>query len=723
MFVCYFHAIHHGLFGTLTIDVLRHLDVMIWCIRHKFLENVESRYPNSVSWNLHVSERKLAAIERTWPNLTGYTAETAMQNESTLFIEDALSNLQIEQDIGRTVSGELDVRSLLGDAYQLSDLSEMVGVSGLYPFKDLRSAADILFLHGTSDVFLYYLFDRHWSTPDVNWRHIVDDFATSFNIHRRSVLESLVFYLLDDHSDEALHQASQLLPVIAGRDTHPKVAEVLLERQRPDLALMVLRCCGRDGFSAHSINHDGSLIVSLNVAVTAVRVRIECGLLTEAFIYQRMHCSQVKENKLRCGSSEVFSDGVEDGLGSWVRHLEVLVTEICSLCVRRNLVDRMIELPWNSDEELVLHKCLFDKACQQPSSINGSLLVVFYLQRCRYVEAYQIDDKLRSLEQNFFQTASEEEVSKIRSISQWREGLINKSIELLPEVQRVQLKSGNSIAIKSLTAKDVGFTHEEPPNSSNSLVDSSLRASFVLHADNTSIMSKTSGYVHKEVSSAGSFGTNAPRGQNKQNLVSRGSSVVPGPDASGKYSSYPPNGGPPGPNGFSPAEAVHKDGESQQYPFGDLSIQRSIGSPVTPFEWKLSRSSALDTRFQDENATGLAEKATFSFLRRASVQEHPSQVDAIHKSVVSYNSYADNISASSVKGYQPGQFAPSVSLEQEKKTNAFWRSDERETPKAMNTNGVPRWRSDDSSEDEDKSESFMGSRMSSLKRRSKHGRI
>lgn len=51
-------------------------------------------------------------------------------------------------------------------------------------------------------------------------------------------------------------------------------------------------------------------------------------------------------------------------------------------------------------------------------------LFSFCFQRCRYVEAYQIDNKLRSLEQNFFQTASEEEVSKIRSISQWREGLI-----------------------------------------------------------------------------------------------------------------------------------------------------------------------------------------------------------------------------------------------------------------------------------------------------------
>ncbi|RWW26187.1 hypothetical protein GW17_00009452 [Ensete ventricosum] len=40
----------------------------------------------------------------------------------------------------------------------------------------------------------------------------------------------------------------------------------------------------------------------------------------------------------------------------------------------------MIELPWNSDEEKHLHKCLFDHGSQNPSSTCGSLLVVFYLQ-------------------------------------------------------------------------------------------------------------------------------------------------------------------------------------------------------------------------------------------------------------------------------------------------------------------------------------------------------
>ena len=44
--------------------------------------------------------------------------------------------------------------------------------------------------------------------PDEKWRHIVEDFAASFSITRHSILESFVFYLLDDHTDEALQVTS-----------------------------------------------------------------------------------------------------------------------------------------------------------------------------------------------------------------------------------------------------------------------------------------------------------------------------------------------------------------------------------------------------------------------------------------------------------------------------------------------------------------------------------
>lgn len=52
--------------------------------------------------------------------------------------------------------------------------------------------------------FLYFLFDRHWELPDENWREEVDDYVSTFNIPRHFMLESLVFFLLDDSSDHAL---------------------------------------------------------------------------------------------------------------------------------------------------------------------------------------------------------------------------------------------------------------------------------------------------------------------------------------------------------------------------------------------------------------------------------------------------------------------------------------------------------------------------------------
>lgn len=187
-----------------------------------------------------------------------------------------------------------------------------------------------------------------------------------------SVLELCYFLwninaeLLIINSQEACH----LLPEISGPATHPKIAQVLLERGNPDTALSVLRWSGRDGTSKS---------VSLSEAVTAVRVRVECGLFTEAFIHQRMLCTKVKEKKLKIGQLGGVTDDSNDRY-KWEDWVEILVSEICFLCIRRNMVDRMIELPWNSNEEKHLHKCLLDYAIGDSSSTIGSLLVVFYIQ-------------------------------------------------------------------------------------------------------------------------------------------------------------------------------------------------------------------------------------------------------------------------------------------------------------------------------------------------------
>ncbi|KAJ7952545.1 E3 ubiquitin-protein ligase HOS1-like protein [Quillaja saponaria] len=155
----------------------QHLEIMIWCIRHQFLENVRSRYKDSALWDSAVRERRSG----------GNQASMAGCSKS-LF---------------RKLEEEIEVASLLKNG-----VKEM---ADYYPFKSLQDAVDVLFLHGSSElviakqaIFLYYLFDRHWTICDEEWRGIIEDFAATFSITRHSLLESLIFNLLDDTTDDAL---------------------------------------------------------------------------------------------------------------------------------------------------------------------------------------------------------------------------------------------------------------------------------------------------------------------------------------------------------------------------------------------------------------------------------------------------------------------------------------------------------------------------------------
>ncbi|XP_006651795.1 E3 ubiquitin-protein ligase HOS1 isoform X2 [Oryza brachyantha] len=427
-----------------TLKAKQHLEAMMWCIRHKFLEDICLRHTNLASWSSDVIKRKASAKERKWPEFSDKSSAYNEDNEGILFIEQALQNLGIQE---RYSDNEEGVKIACLQSEQSSSIFrstiDQFSVDK-YPFKNLREAVDVLFLHGASDmviakqaIFLYYLFDCHWTRPDSEWRHLVDDFAATFGISRRILLECLVFCLLDDHSSHALEVACSLLPKISSKETHPKIAQVLLERHKPDVALVVLKCTGRDTFSAAAnIEKDGT--ASLSEAVTAVRVRIEYGHLAEAFMYHRGYCSKVKEQR----SADILH--IEDANGhksSWMHHVEVMMTEFCNICIERSIVDRMIDLPWDSEEEKHLHKSLLDYAREMPMEPFGSLLVVFYLQRYRYTEAYEVDCTLQSFEQTALETASEEAASKIRAIAQWRQSLVAKCVEMLPEAQREDMRA------------------------------------------------------------------------------------------------------------------------------------------------------------------------------------------------------------------------------------------------------------------------------------------
>lgn len=428
-----------------TMKAKQHLEAMIWCIRHEFLEKICSRHASFASWSADVIKRKTSAEERQWPEVSGKASGYDEANKGILFIEQALQNLGNQQSyIDNEEEGEITCLQNEQPSSMFSSTIDQSNVNS-YPFKNLREAVDILFLHGGSDmviakqaIFLYYIFDRHWTRPNSEWRYLVDDFAATFGISSRTLLECLVFCLLDDHSSQALEEACSLLPKISSKETHPKIAQVLLERGRPDVALVVLKCTGGDSFSpTASIEKDG--LLCLSEAVTALRVRIEYGHVTEAFMFHRSYCSRVKEHR------PADTAHVEDAhRNSWMYHVEVMMAEFCEICIDRNIVDKMIDLPWDSEEEKHLHKSLFDSARERPTGPCGSLLVVFYLQRYRYLEAYNVHLSLQSFEQNVLESAGEEVASKIGTIAQWREGLVAKGLEMLPEVQREDARAISS---------------------------------------------------------------------------------------------------------------------------------------------------------------------------------------------------------------------------------------------------------------------------------------
>ncbi|KAK8948070.1 E3 ubiquitin-protein ligase HOS1 [Platanthera guangdongensis] len=474
-----------------TLKTKQHLEIMIWCIQHEFLENIQSCHPDYQSWASQVHERKLVAINQAWPNSLSHLAYYGDRSEPALFIEQALSNLEIEECYGDKLD-EIDI-FCLKDTHSPVNFTSKIDESSrndssvCYPFKNSRAAVDVIFLHGASDmvvakraIFLYYLFDRHWTLPDAEWRFIIDDFASSFGINRLPLLESFVFYLLDDHTDNALQEACTLLPQIAGPDTHPKVAQVLLERKRSDVALTVLRCTGHDGFSGYdnSVDDEGKF-VSLEEALTVLRVRTECGLLTEAFMCLRMYCHNLKESTAK-PQDLLSSNSLKSDVKS---HMEILVTELCLICIRIHLVDRMIELPWDSTEEIYIHKCLLEDAQQSPS-ICGSLLTVFYLQRYRYIEAFQIHRQLQSLEQGFLENLNEDDASQMKTISLWRSTLVERALDLLPEIERKRVMSECS------AETDISFSQDDQME-----VESTFEAQLKPHANTSTSFRKSQSLV------------------------------------------------------------------------------------------------------------------------------------------------------------------------------------------------------------------------------------
>ena len=126
------------------------MDVIIWCTRPQLLEDVRSRFTDSSSWSSVVRTRKSEAIRRAWPDPINQSVESA-GHEGSLFIEDAMNNLDLVEGFRNEIVVGLEIASLQKDSESFLG-SNTYQILGYYPFKNLRSAVDLLFLRGGSDM-------------------------------------------------------------------------------------------------------------------------------------------------------------------------------------------------------------------------------------------------------------------------------------------------------------------------------------------------------------------------------------------------------------------------------------------------------------------------------------------------------------------------------------------------------------------------------------------
>lgn len=122
------------------------MEIIIWCSRHLFLETVKSRFTARSSWASVVDKRKSEAVRRAWPDAVNPSMESTA-HDGSLFIEDALKNLDLENEDGEGS----DIATLQKGGASIFR-SNADPVLRYYPFKNLRAAADLLFLRGSSDM-------------------------------------------------------------------------------------------------------------------------------------------------------------------------------------------------------------------------------------------------------------------------------------------------------------------------------------------------------------------------------------------------------------------------------------------------------------------------------------------------------------------------------------------------------------------------------------------
>ena len=235
-----------------------------------------------------------------------------------LFLDDMVDTLR---------ECEVECREGSWPTYPPTQISIATMIEELY----LKGSLEDRALQAKHAVLLYCLLDLGLNKES----SLVKGLMQTLQLPKSFWFDCSVYFLLDSESKADVDAAADLLPLIANSETPAKVAQVLALRGRTDAALLVLRASGDNGEN----------VVAKREATTGMIVRLQCGLLLEAFLYQRRYCASIEDKNER------------------VAVQAELITILIKLCLeQRALLEPLTQLPFLANEEEVVLQNLMEAA-------------------------------------------------------------------------------------------------------------------------------------------------------------------------------------------------------------------------------------------------------------------------------------------------------------------------------------------------------------------------
>ncbi|EIE19378.1 hypothetical protein COCSUDRAFT_44718 [Coccomyxa subellipsoidea C-169] len=249
------------------------------------------------------------------------------------------------------------------------------GVTALqYPPASLEKAVQGIFLNGATDraawhsklaLLLYYLMDAGLSPSP-------GEFMQGFSVSPRQMVEWQAYFHLDDAllgSTASLEEACRTLPAAAAPATRFKVVQALAARGCADVALDVLRARSAAGGRPGA----GPAAEPLEEAEVALGIRLDCNLVTEAFMEAREHCERVSPEQRP-------------------RDTRALIRALADWAAKNNAVIDVVKLPFNTLEEKVL--CEWLEGQMEAGKTTVRFLPLYFLLRGRITEALHAHARL-----------------------------------------------------------------------------------------------------------------------------------------------------------------------------------------------------------------------------------------------------------------------------------------------------------------------------------------